>query len=63
LALPSVAGAYMREHYRKLTGGCRGHVTSRIANHHAMESKYGPKGGPYRAADIYRDVYAYMAEC
>jgi hypothetical protein len=62
-APPAVANAYLRDHYRKVTGGCRGHVISKIANHHAMDSKYGQKGGPYDIAAINSDVRLYMGGC
>jgi hypothetical protein len=46
-APPALANEYLNSdpYYSSLSGKRRGCVISQVANHHAKESKYGPKGG------------------
>lgn len=46
-APPAVANAYIKATYGKLTAKRQGCVISQIANLHAHDSAFGPKGGPY----------------
>jgi hypothetical protein len=62
-APPSVANAYIKTSLGKLTTGVRGCVISAIANNHAQDSRYGPKGGPYDQALIQSDVVSYAYQC
>jgi hypothetical protein len=62
-APPSVANAYIKTQFGKLSTGVRGCVISAIANNHAQDSKYGPKGGPYDLGMIQSDVSAYASQC
>jgi hypothetical protein len=62
-APPAVANAYINQTYSRLSGGIRGCIISQIANEHAMNEKYGPKGGPYNDALIQSDVVAFKSSC
>jgi hypothetical protein len=62
-APPAVANAYLKATYSKLKGGVHGCIISKIANEHAMNSKYGPKGGPYDEGLIKIDADANKVEC
>lgn len=62
-APPAVANAYINATFKKAAPKVRGCIVSSIANNHAMDSKYGPKGGPYAAALIEADVVEYRTAC
>jgi hypothetical protein len=62
-APPSVANAYIKSKYSKLSSGIKGCIISEIANNHAKDSKYGPKGGPYDTSLIQGDVESYKTTC
>lgn len=64
-APPAVANAYLNATYPKksLTSQVRGCVISMIAENHAKDSAYGPKGGPYDEALIQYDAAAYFTAC
>lgn len=56
-APPAVANDYLKQMYGKaIKSGVRGCIISQIANLHAKESKYGPKGGPYDEVGIRSDA-------
>lgn len=69
-APPALANEYLNSdpYYSSLSGKRRGCVISKIADHHAKESKYGPKGGDgvaypgvgYDLAAIRADVDLYF---
>jgi hypothetical protein len=61
-APPAVANAILKT-MSKLKGGVHGCVISKIANAHAQQSKYGPKGGPYNKELIESDVDLFLAQC
>lgn len=61
-APPAVANAYINANL-KGTGKVRGCVISQIAENHAKDSRYGPKGGPYDEDMIHSDVLHYWAQC
>jgi hypothetical protein len=44
-APPAIANEYINDFYRHLAPKNRGCVVSKIAQNHAKEVKYGPKGG------------------
>lgn len=46
-APPAIANAYLKLTYGKLGAKRHGCVLSAIANQHAHDSAFGPKGGPY----------------
>jgi hypothetical protein len=58
-APPAIANQYIASKKYKLTSGTRGCIISAIAQNHAHDSKYGPKGGPYDNALVNRDVDFY----
>lgn len=62
-APPSVANAYIKAKYNKLTSGAKGCIISQVANNHAKDSKYGPKGGPYDTSSIQTDVDIFRNSC
>ncbi|WP_375055752.1 hypothetical protein [Zobellella sp. DQSA1] len=71
-APPAIANEYINAHYSDLSGKRRGCVISKIASHHAKESKYGAKGGDaelypetgYDVGAIYDDVdYYFITSC
>jgi hypothetical protein len=65
-APPAVANAYLNNgtfNKKTLTGSVRGCIISQIANNHAMESKYGPKGGPYDESLIKADTDILYSIC
>ena len=60
-APPAVANAYLNRTYgRAIKSGVRGCIISQIANLHAKESKYGPKGGPYDEVAIRSDSEMFL---
>jgi len=61
-APPAVANAYMNAN-NPPKSKVRGCVISAIAELHAKDSAYGPKGGPYNEAVIRTDVDAFRALC
>ena len=62
-APPSVANAYIRSAYGKLPSKVNGCVISRIAEEHAKNETYGPKGGPYNTTLIQNDVASFIGLC
>ncbi|MDH4583803.1 hypothetical protein E8F20_18270 [Pseudomonas sp. BN415] len=62
-APPAVANTYINgiPDYKSASGKKRGCVISKIAENHAKDSKYGPKGGPYSEPMITADVDEYYA--
>lgn len=62
-APPSVANKYINTYYRGMKSGVRGCIISAIAELHAHDSAYGPKGGPYNEAAIRQDVDAFKLDC
>jgi hypothetical protein len=62
-APPAVANSYINANLKSGSAKVRGCVISKIADHHAKDSKYGPKGGPYDEALIQSDVVAYWGTC
>ena len=62
-APPAIANAYINLNYKKIKPTARGCVISAIAQNHAHDSKYGPKGGPYNDALVHSDVEAYRPGC
>jgi hypothetical protein len=64
-APPAVANEYINTSGLKsqLSAKQRGCVISWIAQRHAQESAYGPKGGPYDATKIQQDVTYQMPYC
>ncbi|CAN5692332.1 hypothetical protein BH20ACI4_BH20ACI4_28340 [soil metagenome] len=62
-APPAVANAYLNTFTPKVNAKKRGCVISQIANNHAQNSKYGPKGGPYDETLIRSDTDLYLAGC
>lgn len=62
-APPAVANAYMNANNPPKKAKVRGCVISAIAELHAKDSAYGPKGGPYNDAVIRSDVDAFRALC
>ncbi|MDT4840645.1 hypothetical protein FQZ97_744730 [compost metagenome] len=62
-APPAVANAYINgtPDYKSASGKKRGCVISKIAENHAKDSKYGPKGGPYNEPAITADVNDYYS--
>lgn len=61
-APPAVANAYINAHY-SIKSKARGCVISAIAELHAKDSAYGPKGGPYNVGAIQADVDAFKVLC
>ncbi|MCK8515093.1 hypothetical protein M0534_01935 [Methylonatrum kenyense] len=59
-APPAVANAYFNQEYKGTNGRFRGCVISKIAEAHAKDSAYGPKGGPYDEEAIHGDVDTYV---
>jgi len=62
-APPAVANAYMNAVNPPKKAKVRGCVISAIAELHAKDSAYGPKGGPYNEAVIRQDVDAFRPLC
>lgn len=62
-APPAVANAYINANLKSGSAKVRGCVISKIADNHAKESTYGPKGGPYDETLIESDVLAYWPTC
>jgi hypothetical protein len=62
-APPATANAYINSTYKGISAKKRGCVISQIANNHAQDSKYGPKGGPYDNNLVRSDVDAYIFSC
>ena len=62
-APPAIANAYINSTYKGISAKKRGCVISLIANNHAHDSKYGPKGGPYDNNLVRSDVDAYIYSC
>lgn len=62
-APPSVANKYINTYYRGMKSGVRGCVISAVAELHAHDSAYGPKGGPYNEAAIRQDVDTFKLDC
>lgn len=66
-APPAVANAYINSlpsaSRKQFISGVRGCVISAIAEAHAKDEKYGPKGGPYDEAQIQVDVQALSPTC
>lgn len=64
-APPAVANAFMNTPAIKslMTAKQRGCVISKIAENHAKNSAYGPKGGPYNEAAIQNDVSNFLGQC
>jgi hypothetical protein len=62
-APPAVANAYINANLKSGAAKVRGCVISRIAENHAKDSKYGPKGGPYDEGFIQSDVLSYWPVC
>lgn len=62
-APPAVANAYINAQYPSIKGKVRGCVISAIAELHAKDSAYGPKGGPYADAVIRNDVDDFRGLC
>ena len=62
-APPAVANAYMNSTNPPKKAKVRGCVISAIAELHAKDSAYGPKGGPYDEAMIKEDTDAFRALC
>lgn len=62
-APPSVANKYINTYYRSIKSGVRGCIISAIAELHAHDSAYGPKGGPYNEAAIREDVDGFKLDC
>ena len=62
-APPAIANGYINSVYKKLSATKRGCVISQIANNHAHDSKYGPKGGPYDSDLVKADVDTYLYSC
>jgi hypothetical protein len=58
-APPAIANQYIAAKKYKLTSGARGCIISAIAQNHAHNSRYGPKGGPYNDALVNSDVEDY----
>jgi hypothetical protein len=58
-APPAIANQYIASKKYKLTSGTRGCIISAIAQNHAHDSKYGPKGGPYDNELVRSDVDFY----
>ena len=58
-APPAIANQYIAAKKYKLTSGTRGCIISAIAQNHAHDNKYGPKGGPYDNALVNSDVDFY----
>lgn len=61
-APPAVANAYLNAH-NPPKGKVRGCIISAIAELHAKDSAYGPKGGPYDENAIHVDVDDFRAAC
>ena len=64
-APPAVANAYLNATYTKqqLNAKRRGCIVSQIADNHAKDSKYGPKGGPHNTDEIEDDAEYYFLNC
>ena len=62
-APPATANAYINSTYKGISAKKRGCVISQIANNHAHDSKYGPKGGPYDNDLVRADVDNYIFSC
>jgi hypothetical protein len=62
-APPAVANAYINANLKSGAAKVRGCVISKIAENHAKDSKYGPKGGPYDEGLIESDVVYYWPTC
>jgi hypothetical protein len=62
-APPSIANDYIKAQNYKLTGGKRGCVINAIAQNHAHDERYGPKGGPYDKDLVAQDVEVLLASC
>lgn len=66
-APPAVANAYINSlpsaTKKQFTSGARGCVISQIAEEHAKNNTYGPKGGPYDVSAIQADVQAFSYLC
>lgn len=61
-APPAVANAYLNA-YNPPKGKVRGCIISAIAELHAKDSAYGPKGGPYNESVIHEDVEDFRTAC
>lgn len=62
-APPAIANGYINSTYKGINAKKRGCIISQIANNHAHDSKYGPKGGPYDNDLVKLDVDTYMYSC
>jgi hypothetical protein len=62
-APPAVANAYINANLKAGSAKVRGCVIAKIAEKHAKESAYGPKGGPYNTSWIQDDVSSFWAQC
>ena len=62
-APPAIANGYINSVYKGISAKKRGCVISLIANNHAHDSKYGPKGGPYDNDLVKADVDTYIYAC
>jgi hypothetical protein len=62
-APPAIANAYINRTFPKSAAKVRGCVISQIAEKHAHDSAYGPKGGPYDSALVEADVLSFWAPC
>jgi hypothetical protein len=62
-APPAIANGYINSTYKKISATKRGCIISQVANNHAHESKYGPKGGPYDNDLVKADVDIYIYSC
>jgi hypothetical protein len=62
-APPAVANAYIKSTLGRLAAKVHGCVISSIAEKHAKDSAYGPRGGPYNQGWIEGDVNAFRIAC
>lgn len=62
-APPAVANAYLNSGSKLPKGNVRGCIISAIAELHAKDSYYGPKGGPYNNDLIRSDVDEFRRDC
>jgi hypothetical protein len=66
-APPAVANAFINSQSsairRQFSSAVRGCVIAQIAEGHAKQEAYGPKGGPYDVPHIQSDVKAFSSAC
>lgn len=62
-APPAVANRYINTFYKGMKPGVRGCIISAVAELHAHDSAYGPKGGPYDEPAIRQDVEDFKVDC